>query len=102
MFKIAALIVTLAVTSAQEKPSPISAGELARELAFYKTVARLEASFTQTKRLKDLEMNLKSRGTLKFFPPDRVEWLIFSPSRVKVVFDREEMRVESGAAGVAN
>jgi outer membrane lipoprotein-sorting protein len=70
--------------------------ELAQLLSFYQSIDRLETSFHQVKRMKQMKMQLKSEGRLKIHRPDEVQWEITKPSHVLAAFDQKTVRLETG------
>ncbi len=82
------------VFSAQIKS--VSEVQLSHRLKFYSQLTSFETNFTQIKTLKDLKMNLKSKGKLSVERPHRVNWVITEPAPVSVLMDQEKVVVKMG------
>lgn len=52
----------------------------------YEKLQTLQASFQQTKRVKDLDLTLKSSGTIDFRRPDYFAWRVLAPRAVAMIF----------------
>src|SRR5262249_41697774 len=76
---------------------PVDPTELAQSLKRYQAIKTLTVSFHQTKWISDLNLSLKSEGSLTLERPKNVTWLIRKPSRVKAQFTGDEFLLESGS-----
>ncbi|HEX4924914.1 MAG TPA: outer membrane lipoprotein carrier protein LolA [Bdellovibrionales bacterium] len=75
----------------------LSAEALAEKLKQYETIDSLEATFKQSKRFKDLTIELKSDGRIKLERKKRiVVWEVLRPSPLKATLLQDELRLESG------
>ncbi len=85
--------------------STVSAGEppvdLDHALRRYQNVERLHVRFEQTKRLRDLDYEIRSRGDLEW-APERLLWRIHSPAPTSVEFKNGELRVGDQAQAVSD
>lgn len=73
----------------------LNTSELALKLSAYSGSFR--AKFNQTKRLKKMNISLRSEGELTVMRPDRVLWRIVKPSPLSVVVGREGIKIASGS-----
>jgi outer membrane lipoprotein carrier protein len=57
----------------------------------FKKIKTLDASYTQLKKIKSLDISLKSNGRLLLSVPNYFEWRIFSTKNLKYVFKSNEI-----------
>ncbi len=70
--------------------------EFTEKLHFYQSIKSLHSRFKQTKRMKEMGVELTAEGTLTLTPPNALLWEITRPSRLVVHYDGKKMRIESG------
>ncbi len=75
---------------------PLNTEELSKKLQFYTPIETLQATFKQTKHLKEMGMKLESEGELKVHRPDRVVWQITKPGRVQLTLQGSDVILETG------
>lgn len=76
----------------------VSAAALAEKLKEYRAIHSLEATFKQSKRFRDMTIELKSAGRFKLERSKGVvTWEVLRPSPLKATLSRDEMRIESGS-----
>jgi outer membrane lipoprotein-sorting protein len=80
----------------------VTRDQLKAGLLAYASISKLEATFNQTKTIKEIGVVIKSEGRMTLSRPGKVTWEVTRPSRVKVVLDEKEVRIESGSSSDAN
>lgn len=73
------------------------AGDFRSALKNYRDMERLDVAFQQTKTLKDIDVTIKSSGSLTVQMPDRVEWRILKPSPLTVEISKDHITMNDGA-----
>ncbi len=84
----------LVVSTAWAAEPPV---DLDRALRKYQNVKHLHVQFEQTKKLKDLDFEIHSRGELDL-APNRMTWRIHSPSPLSVEWKDGEARIGDKAS----
>ena len=77
------------------RAAPVTAPELAKHLAYYKSIERLDVDFKQVKVLSDLDLKLRSEGHLSLKFPDHVEYRISKPEPLRVELDKQKISIFS-------
>lgn len=90
------LILLMPVFGAAHESQPLDREALRQRLKFYSQVNELETTFSQTKFLSDMGVELKSEGRFQLRRPQQVVWEIVKPGRVRIEMTRDEIVVTSG------
>lgn len=94
--KLLQLLGFCAALAGSEAPSPVTEGQFAEKLRNYKTIAHLKTKFRQTKSFRNIDMTIKSEGTLELSPPGGVIWKILKPSYVMVSMNKDQFTMGAG------
>src|SRR4051812_3875254 len=76
---------------------PVARAELAKALAFYRTITRIRVRFQETKILKEMNLKLPSEGNLVVTRPNSVRWEVVKPSPLVVFLDDKHVEIISGS-----
>jgi outer membrane lipoprotein-sorting protein len=82
--------------AAAASPSPMTARELDQRLKLYRSVSEIEASFKQTKHIRDMDLEIHSSGNFKIKRPHQITWQVSKPSHVLVEMSPKEIKITSG------
>ncbi len=76
--------------------APLSSTALAERLHLYQSICRLDTTFSQVKRFKQMAMKLESRGSLHVERPSGFEWKVTEPSPLSVSLRGGILKITSG------
>ena len=102
VFLVAVLLGLSSPARAAGSSTPVTRDQLKAGLRAYDSISKLEASFEQTKTIKEIGVVIKSEGRLTLSRPGKVVWEVTRPSPVKVILDEKEIRMESGSGSDAS
>jgi hypothetical protein len=85
------------VCHAANPGTPLTNRQFAEQLIFYKEVMEFRVNFHQVKALKEMDLELKSEGSLHFNRPEEFEWEIFKPARLLFKLHGDIFTMESGS-----
>ncbi len=90
------MILAVILCFSQWASASMTQSEVAKMLHRYESVKSIEASFTQVKTLKDMNMSIKSSGTFKITRPNQILWKIKEPAPVSIIISAQEIKIQSG------
>lgn len=71
-------------------------GEIAEKLKFYRKIRTLKTQFQQTKRIPDLDVEIKSEGEMELVRPEKVTWKVKKPAPTELILDGNKVEITSG------
>ncbi len=91
--------IMLSVTTplfATDRYSEVQAAELKTRLSYYAKLLSFEAEFQQVKYIKSMNVQLKSKGSIKVQKPNEVTWKIIDPSPITVHITDKNLEMTTG------
>lgn len=79
----------------QVQAATLTEKQLSERLAQYRSISRLEATFKQTKTIKDLDVQIKSEGRFVLEKGGKVQWEILKPSHVVISMNHEVVKIQT-------
>ena len=91
-------IVVLLFITANSRANELTRDELAKRLSAYQDLKSFEVPFSQTKKLKGMDLELRSKGLLrvKRRDPYSVDWKVQEPARLDVRIQSDKIEILSG------
>lgn len=82
----------------QAQAGPMSEAELSKRLASYQNLKAFEVPFQQTKKLKGLDLKLRSKGLLTVHrqSPYLISWKVTEPAPLEIRIEEKKVEIISG------